>query len=586
MARQTWTDAGIELPSGASGNVHVRCPECTPRRRPENQRKRDLSVNVEQGIWLCQHCGWKGSLDSRPSDGTPAYGDRLAPQHRTVIAPDRTYEAPRPLPSVTVPTLWDNAIRYFAERGIPESVVAEKGITASNEYCPVCQGEVGTILFPYVVDGRHVNTKHRCGRKHFRMERGAQRVLYNLDACAAAERIVIVEGEFDALAVHTAGVSDVVSVPDGAPAANASNYSSKFSFLEAAESLFARVREVVIATDADEPGLKLMDELARRIGPERCARVLWPDGIKDANECLLRDGAEALRQRIERAQPFPVAGIHTGYDLLPDLEALYDNGTDPGVGFGYRYLDQHYRVKTGYMSVVTGIPSHGKSSAIDQLLVRLADRHDWTFAVFSPEQQPLTLHQRQLLEIWTGKPFSEGHTTRMTRDEMRAANTWVADRFAFILPDSMSIDAILDLARIQVFRNGIRGLVVDPWNELEHARPRHLSETEYISEALSKFRRFARNHNVHVWVIAHPTKMRRTDDGDEPVPTLWDIAGSAHFRNKADIGITVWRDIAQNNNLVQIHITKMRFADSGKLGKVEFLYESVSKRLIELREVA
>jgi twinkle protein len=566
IGEKTYADYGIDLPSGAHGEIDVVCPECTPNRKPEHRFRKDLSVNTDLGTWYCHHCDWTGGLGTR----TP------------IASRIKVWERPRPMPQVTAPTLWQNAVAYFASRGIPESVLTEKGVAASTTYCHECGGEVGHVHFPYLVDGEHINTKHRCGKKHFRMERGAQRVLYNLDAVKDSDELIIVEGEIDALSLHTAGITNVVSVPDGAPAPNAKNYSSKFSFLADAEALFTRIRKVVIAVDNDLPGQKLAEELARRIGPEKCWRVEWDEGIKDANECLVTAGPDYLRAVIESAQEYPVEGIFNGRQLKQDLLNLYENGSDPGVGFGQVVLDRHYRVKTGYMTVVTGVPSHGKSTVLDQFLVWLADKHDWTFAIFSPEQQPLVKHQQALIEQYTGLPFSDGPVMRMSREQMIAANEWVADRFSFILPETPAVETILELARFQVFRNGVRGVVIDPWNELEHARPRHQSETEYISDALSQFRRFARNHNVHVWIVAHPTKMRRDDSNKEPVPGLWDISGSAHFRNKADIGMTVWRDLQSTDNQVQVHITKMRFSDSGQLGNVLFEYQPACKRLKEL----
>lgn len=563
----TWADHGIDLPPGARGEIRVLCPKCSPSRKPEHRRIRDLAVNVDEGVWTCHHCDWSGGL------GSSDWRDQRKP----------TYAAPRPLPAVATPTGWDRVVKFFADRGIPESVLAEKSVTASDEFCPVCQSEVGTILFPYFVGGQHINTKHRCGKKHFRMEKGAQRVLYNLDACANSETLVIVEGEIDALSVHHAGVPYVVSVPNGAPSPTTKNYAKSLDYLESAEAVFEHATNVIIATDSDEPGQRLMEELARRIGPEKCSRVLWPNGIKDANECLQAYGPDALKAFIDSATPFPVVGIYTGHDLEADMLRLYENGEDRGVGFGIEELDKHYTVKTGHISIVTGIPGHGKSSVIDQFLMWLAEKHDWTFALFSPEQQPLTRHQQHLIEQYTGKPFHLGFTERMARQEMLDANRWVADRFAFILPEQTGIDTILELARIQVFRNGVKGIVVDPWNELEHSRPRHMSETEYTSEVLSKLRRFARHHDVHLWLIAHPTKMGRNADGSEPVPGLGDISGSAHFRNKADMGLTIWRDLSKNDNTVELHVTKVRYTADGKLGTVTFGYDPPSKRLFWIR---
>ncbi len=77
---------------------------------------------------------------------------------------------------------------------------------------------------------------------------------------------------------------------------------------------------------------------------------------------------------------------------------------------------------------------------------------------------------------------------------------------------------------------------------IDHSRPSSKTETEYISECLTINRRFARTYRVYMWFIAHSTILLRGKDGKYPIPTLYDIAGPAHFRNKADNGITGWRD--------------------------------------------
>lgn len=59
----------------------------------------------------------------------------------------------------------------------------------------------------------------------------------------------------------------------------------------------------------------------------------------------------------------------------------------------------------------------------------------------------------------------------------------------------------------QVRRFGIRGLVIDPYNELDHQRPSFMSETEYVSQMLTKIKRFAQHHDVHVWFVAHPRQV-------------------------------------------------------------------------------
>lgn len=571
---KTWADYGIEVPSGARGEFDTTCPQCSGRRRKKTARC--LSGNTETGLFVCHHCGWSGGLGIgvRSESTDDPYGAPLRAKE---------WQQPRPIPEVVTPTLWAKAVEWFNGRGISEAVLRRNRVTVATEYCPVCEEHLSHVLFPFERDGVHVNTKHRCVRKHFRMEKGAERVLYGLDDVDGQPVIVWVEGEIDKLSCEMAGFTNVVSVPDGAPAPDAKNYASKFAFLESAEATISAATKHILAVDADAPGQALQEELARRIGREKCYRVIWPDGIKDANECLVQIGPDFLRQCIESAEAYPVEGIVTVDDLAADLDELYDHGFDPGVVAGWTRFDRHYRARTGLMTIMTGIAGHGKSHFLDAWMVNLAVRHGWGFAICSPENQPLKRHLAGIITTYMGQPFHDGPNPRMTKTEMHRARDWARNYFAFVLPEEPTVDAILDRVRTLVYRMGVKGVVIDPWNELEHSRPAAMSETEYVSQCLSKIRRFARHHNVHLWLVAHPTKLARDLNGNEPVPTLWDISGSAHFRNKADGGVVVWRDLKNPANPVQAHIQKVRFAETGELGMVEFTYDRVTGRY---REVA
>jgi len=63
------------------------------------------------------------------------------------------------------------------------------------------------------------------------------------------------------------------------------------------------------------------------------------------------------------------------------------------------------------------------------------------------------------------------------------------------------------------------------------------------------------------------------------VPTPYDIAGSAHWRNKADNAITVYRNF--DSDVVDIHIQKIRFKEIGKVGLAQLRYEFSTGRYKE-----
>jgi twinkle protein len=279
------------------------------------------------------------------------------------------------------------------------------------------------------------------------------------------------------------------------------------------------------------------------------------------------------------AKPFPIEGVVTIADAASDVMEFYRDGMQGGVSTGWGSLDRHYTVRPGELTVVTGIPSHGKSQFLDALGVNVAREHDWTIGLCSPENLPIARHIAKLVEQYTGFPFRGGPTRRLPSEELALALEWLNAHMLFIAPDdALTIPALLDTAKQLVRRYGIRGLVVDPWNEFDHTRPTGQTETEYVSTSLGQLRRFARRFGVHVWLVAHPQKLYRRDDGSYPVPTPYDISGSAHFRNKADNCLTIWRDENETGSPVKVYVQKIRFREVGRIGIVELHWNHVNGR--------
>lgn len=271
--------------------------------------------------------------------------------------------------------------------------------------------------------------------------------------------------------------------------------------------------------------------------------------------------------------------------LRERLGELWDNGLPPGDRTGWPTLDRHYTVCPGQLTVVTGWPSSGKSEWLDALLINLA-RQGWKFAMFSPENNPVQVHMAKMLEKWSGKPFGQGPTQRMSREEVFEYADELGSHFAFMEVESgaQSVSAVLETAQeyfAAYSASAKHGLVIDPWNELEHWRPPNLTETEHISMTLSMIRNWARQTETHVWLVAHPRK-QRTEDGKLPVPTPDSISGSQHFWNKADCAITVWRDLANlESQEVKIYVQKVRFKHIGRTGVVDLKWDRISGRYHE-----
>lgn len=575
-----YAELGIDTKGRMTGHVKTTCPKCSHNRK--DKRDPCLSVNLSEGTWKCHNCGWKGPepgyATERGQVGPGAGKDwarfrgygRRDERRKVYKRPDNTA-----LPAANEGIYETRLYQFFAERGISRETVDAFGITADGR----------GIHFPYYRDGELINVKHRwtdkkTGKKRFSMEADAELILYNLDRVKDAETVYIVEGEMDVLALYEAGITNVVSPPNGAPAPDADIDSVKFDYLASGEELFRKARKVVMAGDMDEPGRRLVDELSRRIGKGKCWKVTWPEGFKDANEVLQDEflGAEGVRFHLEDAAPYPVDGITSPLDYL-DMLWRYEHDVEAGARIKvWPGFSDIVRISTGQLSIWTGIPSSGKSIWLNNLAIHLAREHKWGIGLFSPEYFPPDLLVRDLVEAWLRKPMNHKEMGFATRAEVTAAVEAISESFHLILPDRPSIDEVMDRAETLVYREGIKLLIIDPWTEIDQSERGEMSMTDWVDICLKRFRRFGREFDVHVAVVAHPKKMQPITDAEGnrswPVVTPYDISDSRHWYEMADVIGSVFRDKSDPASAVQVHIQKVRMRDNGDLGMALFNYDA------------
>ena len=485
---------------------------------------------------------------------------------------EKTYHKPAKLANETAPD--EKVLAWFTSRGIPAEVVMQEGITQAARSFPQTNQVEKCIVFPYIVENELVNRKYRTARKHFMLESGAELVPWRIDSIRDTMECIITEGEMDALSFIVAGRDDVISVPNGAQ----KNLTWLDRFIETHLENKDRIH---IASDTDAKGLKLRAELVRRLGEDKCRIVTYGEGCKDANELLQKGGVEAVRKAIEGAQEVPLEGIYTAADVKEELLALFEKGLQKGAVLGMGELDDMLSLEVGRLMIVTGIPGDGKSEFLDEMAVHLSLNYDWRCAWFSPENFPVTLHHPKLIEKLIGKRFLKG---LITPTEFEAAVNYLSHNFFDILPEEgYRVDTILEKAEALVRRKGIRVFILDPYNCLEHQIPSGQSETQYISEFLEKLRSFARRRQVLVVLAAHPTKMKRDPLTKQfPVPTMYDISGSAAFFNKADFGIAIERD--RTKEVTRVHVQKVKFRHLGYPGVASFKYNTHNGRFISIEE--
>jgi len=626
----------LDLNGRTSGKMKVYCPLCRDSRK--NKRDKSVSVDVDEGRAKCHYCGT--IFHSAGNGHAEKRNERNDAEYNKTAKHDFPRSSVHSAHSAYPSLIQKHTDWFLKERGISRETLERMGIGSKEEWMPQTSKKEWCICFNYYEEGQLVNTKYRDLAKNFKMASGAEVIPYNIDGIKGTPECIIVEGEIDALSFAEIGRTDVISVPAGANKNLGWIDRFMESHLEDKKVIYIAVDTDRKGKELSKELVKKLGEGRCRVvsfllppppptgtppraggeAARRCTQdhhaggeapqpgyhaapyPLLPEegcpkggvvgenspqdnftevvgelnnpACKDANEVLVRYGSEALHRCLSEAEETPLEGVYTLKDAT-GLRELFIKGMQRGAETGWNNFDEYCTLETGRLMVVTGIPNCGKSEFVDELVMRMNIKQGWKVAYFSPENMPLEYHLRKLMEKYTGKHFKEGC---MTEAEYVAAEHYLTENYSFILPkNDFSVDNILGKGKALVDRFGINVLVVDPFNRFEHQIPAGQTETQYISALLDKFTNFALRNNCLVIIVAHPRKMYK-DPGSlkEPVPTLYDVNGSAAFYNKCDFGLVVERDYEAG--ATRIHIEKVRFKHLGGKGKALFMYNTVNGR--------
>lgn len=541
----------IDTKGKSSGQIKVKCPACSPERKNKNDRC--LSVNVAKGVAKCHHCEAISIRDDKPMV-----------QDKIYKVPEQTWR--------NYTSLSDGMVKFCEARGIFQSTLKEMEVTEENYFQPQAGRNMNNLVFNYFEGEILVNKKYRSGAKHFTQTAQTKPVFYNINAAVGQEEVFIVEGEFDVLAMHQCGYKNTISIPNGA--------NDNDDFWINCEKYLQGVGKFYIATDNDDKGEIVAEKIAQRLGRYRCVRILFNNS--DANGDLLEGGPDLVKESIVNGKRYPASGTFTVEDLAGGIHDLYNNGLPETLYPKHKCfgrLNEVFSVMKGHLVVATGIPSHGKSNFTEWYVMNLIKDYNLKASFFSPEHSPMALHQTQFIEKFFGQSFWKDYPNRprIKKESIERYIKWANEKIYITAPDNGEMPTwnwIMEKFKEQMFIYGVDVFVIDAFNKIEFDKSND-SELSKIKSVLTKLTMFAQMNNVIIFLVVHPKKMSKKDNGDFEMPTLYDCSGSADFRNQTHDGFTIYRHFSNDNdgtideNDVDFAVQKVKMKFQGEMNGFE-----------------
>lgn len=524
------------------------CPDCSEDRGHPGDPS--VRINLKTGLGKCFHCGRKYILEEK----VRTYHERTRPKKK--------HDYLRPQCDDLLVLHTEQIIRYLAGRGLDDEELLRRMhvMEARRSFKGV---EFPCIAFPSYDGDVIVNCMYRTTDKRLLQERDCELIPWNIDAALGQTELFITEGRMDALSLAHSGYDNVVSVANGSHSEMQMFDRFRYSHLDPLQTIY-------IAGDDDTEGMKLREALSQYFGESRCriVRWEWPEGdgfrdAKDANECLMKGGKEAVRYCVEHAHDCPIRGEISLSSVEERVDDIRANGLPEGKTVGLYDLDENLKFLLGQFIVLTGSPGTGKSTFADFLAVRLLTRYGWKCAMYSPEKRPVQNHYAELEAKLLG--YNIHDRTNILDSTHQRCKEYMQKNIFHIGGDIRNdLDTILHVAKEMQTKYGIRLLLIDPFAYIDLSHESGVTDYEKINENIKSLAKFASDNEICTILVAHPRKPVLLSSGKMAMPSLYDISGSSMFYNLCDTGVVLHKDEVIDR--VVVYVEKVR--DQPRMGRI------------------
>jgi twinkle protein len=399
----------------------------------------------------------------------------------------------------------------------------------------------GEIMFPSLVDGELVAAKYRKLPKGFRVDAGCEPVLFGWQAIPAGARsVVVVEGEPDALAMHTLGFP-ALSVPFGGGTGDKQD-----KWIAAEFDRLAPFDRIYLALDTDGPGQDATAAIVKRLGRERCFLIELPH--KDANACLLAGMTAAdMSALVKSAKTMDPEALRNAGDYTDAvLREFSEAAVDYGIPLPWKKAEGKLLIRMGEVVVLAGINGHGKSEVAGHMVVE-ALRGRWTACVASMEFRPAKWLKRMVRQACGRSDPAQAFIPHVMR--------WM---WVFDATGTAKADVILDTFAYAAKRYGVELFVIDNLAKCGFDEDDYNRQKGFVDRLTD----FAKSYNVACLLVAHMRKGadENTDSGK------MGVKGSGAITDMVDTLISVWRNKPKEEEIRKAEAMKMEPSEE-TLGK-------------------
>jgi twinkle protein len=458
--------------------------------------------------------------------------------------------------------------RGFKERNIFKQVSEHYQVKVSYDI----DGNIDAHYYPYCKDGEVTGYKVRNLPKDFTSIGTVKGGLFGQHLYSSGKRLVITEGELDAMAVQTAWYKRYNTFYPVVSLRSASSVKD----LIAERDWIRNFDEVILWFDGDDAGREAVKEAARIIGYDKIK--IAKSNEKDACEVWIKD-PDSLLKTIYNSVDYTPAGILTSHELWNQLEEYNKIESVPYPDYMDGLNSKLKGMRFGEITLWTSGTGSGKSTLLREIAFDLLDKTEDKIGIISLEESPAETARKMAGMAINRNPAKE----EIAIGDLKVGFDSVFGSNRVMVLDhqgSISDGSIMDFLEYMCL-SGCKYLFVDHITILASEGAEGLTGNEAIDKIMNDLLRMVKKHNVWIGLISH---LRKTDNKGKSfeegkLPSMDDIRGSGSIKQISHDIIAFARDVAAEDdnerNTIKTKVLKCRYTGlTGPSGSLYYKYDT------------